>query len=213
VDVPEKVRYASQRLKDGYRVNRITVRDFLGHVGVERRGGVKVAEIRKILEALGLRTEPDFETVWIEEPIWLRLKDDIRPPEVAFSDECEFDRDQSVDHSEENVLESTPSAVRQVLEQNESAPTSPGPEAAPDRDDEGESYDPTFRIGSLPAANKTLVVVNQNDSINMAITLMLQHDFSQLPVMQGEREVKGMITWKSICSRLALGSNTNGVRP
>ena len=35
---------------------------------------------------------------------------------------------------------------------------------------------------------------------------MLQHDFSQLPVMQGDREVKGMITWKSISSRLALRS-------
>jgi hypothetical protein len=34
---------------------------------------------------------------------------------------------------------------------------------------------------------------------------MLQYDFSQLPVMQGEREVKGIVTWKSIGSRLALG--------
>lgn len=34
---------------------------------------------------------------------------------------------------------------------------------------------------------------------------MLQHDFSQLPVMQGEREVKGVVTWRSIGARLALG--------
>ena len=34
---------------------------------------------------------------------------------------------------------------------------------------------------------------------------MLQHDFSQLPVMQGEREVKGVITWKSIGSKQSLG--------
>jgi CBS domain len=60
------------------------------------------------------------------------------------------------------------------------------------------------RIGSLPAANKTLVVVNQDDLITTAVTLMLRHDFSQLPVMQGEREVKGVITWKSICSRRAF---------
>jgi len=29
--------------------------------------------------------------------------------------------------------------------------------------------------------------------------------------MQGEREVKGMVTWKSICSRLALGCKINRV--
>ena len=40
---------------------------------------------------------------------------------------------------------------------------------------------------------------------------MLQHDFSQLPVMQGEREVKGVITWKSICARLAFGSKCDHV--
>ncbi len=32
------------------------------------------------------------------------------------------------------------------------------------------------------------------------VTKMLQFDFSQLPIMRGEREVKGMISWKSISS-------------
>lgn len=41
---------------------------------------------------------------------------------------------------------------------------------------------------------------------------MLQHDFSQLPVMQGEREVRGVITWKSIGSRLALGQTCAAVK-
>jgi hypothetical protein len=40
---------------------------------------------------------------------------------------------------------------------------------------------------------------------------MLQYDFSQLPVMQGEREVKGMVTWKSIGLRKALGSKCERV--
>jgi hypothetical protein len=33
---------------------------------------------------------------------------------------------------------------------------------------------------------------------------MLQHDFDQLPVMHGEREVKGVITWKSIAAKKTL---------
>jgi hypothetical protein len=40
---------------------------------------------------------------------------------------------------------------------------------------------------------------------------MLQHDFSQLPVMQGEREVKGVVTWKSIGSKKVLGAKCDKV--
>lgn len=108
---------------------------------------------------------------------------------------------------EEVVLESTPSAVKQAEEQAEAALTSSEPDA-PNKGEAPESSsmdDPTFRIGSLPAANKKLVTVNQNDSLTKAIALMLQYDFSQLPVMQGEREVKGVVTWKSIGSKQAFG--------
>ena len=76
--IPDKISWAADRLKDGRRVNRITVRDFLGHFGAERRGAIKVQEIREILDDLDLTTEPDFELAWIDEPIWLRLKDGAR---------------------------------------------------------------------------------------------------------------------------------------
>ena len=44
---------------------------------------------------------------------------------------------------------------------------------------------------------------------------MVEHDFSQLPVMHGEREVKGVITWKSISSRLLapIGSQLTADNP
>jgi CBS domain len=41
---------------------------------------------------------------------------------------------------------------------------------------------------------------------------MLANDFSQLPVMIGEREVKGVVSWSSIGSRLALGMKCAEVR-
>ncbi len=83
------------------------------------------------------------------------------------------------------------------------APTSAEPEA-PEGGAELDVADPTFRIGRLPAANKPLVAVDQCDDVARAVTLMLQYDFSQLPVMQGEREVKGVVTWKAIGSKQAL---------
>jgi hypothetical protein len=46
----------------------------------------------------------------------------------------------------------------------------------------------------------------------MATTLMLTHDFSQLPVMKSDYDVKGIITWKSIGIRLALGIKGSLVR-
>lgn len=188
MEVPSKIQYAAQRLKQGHRVNRITVRDFLRHFGAERRGAVKVEAIRRILDSLDLQTEPDFETVWIDEPIWLRLKGNASTEDIVAA---------PIDGlgDEEFVLESTPSAVEQAAEQSASAPTSAQPEVR-EEDTNVDTSDPTFRIGSLPAANKILVTVNQNDDVARAITLMLQYDFSQLPVMQGDREVKGVVTWK-----------------
>jgi hypothetical protein len=41
---------------------------------------------------------------------------------------------------------------------------------------------------------------------------MLSNDFSQLPVMTNERTVKGMISWRSIGARWALGKEGDEVR-
>lgn len=64
--VPEKISSAAQRLKEGHRINRITVRDFLRHFGAERRGAAKVQAIRSILDSLDLQTDPDFATAWMK---------------------------------------------------------------------------------------------------------------------------------------------------
>lgn len=73
--------------------------------------------------------------------------------------------------------------------------------------------DATFRISRLRSANVTPTSVSPNQSINEAITIMLQNDFSQLPVMNGERSVKGIVSWRSNGTRqLALGLRCEEVR-
>ncbi|HWV54553.1 CBS domain-containing protein [Pseudorhodoplanes sp.] len=67
--------------------------------------------------------------------------------------------------------------------------------------------DPTYRISKLAAANKAPVFVAPNASLERAVTLMLTNDFSQLPVMTSEREVKGVVSWASIGARLASGQS------
>ena len=76
----------------------------------------------------------------------------------------------------------------------------------------GDANDPTYRIGKLESANRKPVSVAPDWPTTKAITLMLVHDYSQLPVMTTDRDVKGMITWKTIGSRLALGKGTTRVR-
>jgi predicted transcriptional regulator len=74
------------------------------------------------------------------------------------------------------------------------------------------AVDPTFRIGRLASANRSPMYIVPDATIEQATTLMLQHDFSQLPVMTSERNVKGLFSWKSFGSRVSLGCTCRFVR-
>ena len=67
------------------------------------------------------------------------------------------------------------------------------------------SRDPTYRIGKLTSANKQPLSVKPDDLIDKAITLMIAHDYSQLPVMTSDRNVQGIISWASLGQQLTLG--------
>ena len=76
----------------------------------------------------------------------------------------------------------------------------------------GEPDSATHRIGTLEAANRKPVSVKPEDSLRKATTIMQMHDYSRLPVMIGERDVKGIISWQSIGTRLSLGQKCECVR-
>ncbi len=205
--IPKEIGRMVTRLKEGHRVNRITVRELLRMFRAERRGLNKVHDIRTALDSLGLVTDPDFESVWIDGKIRILLKDasSVVPAaltagitDIAEDDELDEDQSSSVEEQEE--------AESPQLGSEEGSP--PAIVVASEGVVEtvlSEPADPTFRIGSLPAANKSLTTVGQDDTLKKAVTMMLQSDYSQLPIMHGEREVKGMISWKSIASRYAIG--------
>jgi CBS domain-containing protein len=79
-------------------------------------------------------------------------------------------------------------------------------------DEERKDIATAYRIDGLESANRKPVSVKPDSPLAEATTVMLTNDFSQLPVMTTEREVKGAITWKSIGSRLALGKKCTVVR-
>lgn len=73
-------------------------------------------------------------------------------------------------------------------------------------------HDPTFRIGRLEAANRKPTSVPPDATLQQAVTIMLTNDFSQLPVMRSPRDLKGIVSWKTIGSRLALKRPCKTVR-
>ena len=72
--------------------------------------------------------------------------------------------------------------------------------------------DPIYRISKLASANRKPLSVSPDTKLEEAVTHMLTNDFSQLPVMTRGRDVKGIITWTSIGSRLAMGKNCSAAR-
>ena len=224
--IPKQLSKISKRINSGHRVNKIRVRDLLRMFGAERRGQNKVQEIRDALVTLNLETCPDFESIWIDgfikiissAPCAEMLDDDDNDDDDDDIDDddngCineEIDQERGQDDEAEGMLTgdvSTGSVISNISVPERQV--QPAIDIASDRVEETlttKASDPTFRIGNLPAANAGVTTVSQDDLVSTAITKMLQFDFSQLPIMQGEREVKGVISWKSIAS-LGVSSRT-----
>ena len=106
--IPKEIGRMATRLKEGHRVNRLTVRELLRVFRAERRGLNKVHDIRIALDSLGLVTDPDFESVWIDGKIRIRLKDGSNVVTVAVPaggaeivEVGELDEDQSLSTEEQ----------------------------------------------------------------------------------------------------------------
>ena len=65
--------------------------------------------------------------------------------------------------------------------------------------------DPIYRISKLASSASKPLSVSPDTKLEEVVTHMLTNDFSQVPVMTSGRDVKGVITWASIGSRLAMG--------
>jgi len=68
---------------------------------------------------------------------------------------------------------------------------------------QNNSHKPLLK--DLLTARKPPVYVTRDTELKDAITIMMLNDYSQLPVMQGERKVDGYISWRSIGEAIALG--------
>jgi CBS domain-containing protein len=177
--VPRELLGINEKIAEGHGYRRVTVRDLLGMFNAERRGQRIIHEIRRALNSLNLVTVPDFESAWIDSDLKFRMRSTEKTDaatETGTETTGELDACNADDEPDSHIV-----PVIDVPE----AETITKPTASPN---------PMFRIGSLPAANKSLVTLCQDDSVTTALACMLINDYSQVPIMQGEREVKGMVT-------------------
>jgi len=155
-------------------------------------GTLKLQSIAELSRA-NLRTNPDFEYEWIDGNILF-----VKKPEAV----------SLVTSTTTSITTTTPAPESNNPIFTEVEPPAPVAVAVIG----GSVEDPTYRVGKLDAANKPPKYVNPDATLQEAVTVMLSEDFSQLPVMTNEREVKGVISWRSIACRLALGTKHDYVR-
>ncbi|MCI0348965.1 MAG: CBS domain-containing protein [Acidobacteriales bacterium] len=184
-EIPDELKEVAKQVREGGEVA-APVRVLLSWFDAERRGYWKVREIRKALRRLKLKTEPDFEEAWIDAEVTFKPRP--KRGEVARLAEAL------------SVLEQEP----QVGQADGAGKVVPRKSA--------EDVTSRIKIGMLSAANKPPLCIPPDAKISEAITLMMQHDYSQLPVTTTERDLKGMVSWKSLGSRLALGKQCAKVR-
>ena len=174
----QQLKQIEAELAAGHAVPSITTRQFLAWFGAQRRGSWVVWRIRRALVEAGLRTRPDFESAYIDGNLtFLRLE---KPADAKKKEGAKASV--TIAPAEEQEISAPPPNV----------PTSPA------------YQDPTYRVSKLAAANNGVTSVKPDSSIEHVVTLLMQNDFSQMPVMTNERDVKGVISWSSIGSRMAL---------
>lgn len=182
-NIPTQLQAVADDLKQGTPRTE-TVRTLLSWFGAERRGYWKVREVRRALNKLKLKTEPDFEEAWIDAEVAL-----IQRPSKAKA---------------AAALSTAPATDEESPKNTEGAGSAPTARS--------DDVNRRIKIGMLAAANRPPLCISPDKDVTEAITLMLQYDYSQLPVTTTERDVKGVISWKSLGSRLALGKQCTKVR-
>jgi len=89
------------------------------------------------------------------------------------------------------------------------------PEAGSDPEDVLEhpvAEDPSFKIGRILTPDSVPVSVRPNATLHEAMTIMLARNFSQVPVMTNDRDVKGVVSWASIGARTAANKSGTDVQ-
>ena len=199
----DAAKYWNRKLTLGAPINRVRVRRLLALQGAERRGALIMDRIRSVLEGNGLYTEPDFQSVWSDTLVSIRLQASQSSSALQGSDTERAELDEEEDSTVPDIdpsVEQLPVDDLATEDKGEALNSPPGDtglvEVAVQRDE-----DPLVRVSSIASAHKRLTTVLMDDPLEKATTLMMLTGYSQLAIMQNDREAKGLISWESIAKR------------
>jgi len=186
-DIPEQLQQVANRLKNSETPIVSSPREILAWFGKYRRTWRTVQAIRKALNKLSLDTLPDFEGLGIDEFTLVYAPKASATPEAT-----------TATTTTSSTTTTPPPTLPSVVPPEAVARTSES------------AVDPVHRVSRF-LSNRGVVSVTRDAPLDAAITQMLLNDFSQLPVMQGDRTVDGMISWHSIGKRQAFGGESRVV--
>jgi len=75
-----------------------------------------------------------------------------------------------------------------------------------------ESFDPISRLSILKASSKTPISIKRDDKLEKAYHLMWHNGISQLPVMNDERTVIGIVNWQTLAKGLIAKKESTCVK-
>lgn len=79
-------------------------------------------------------------------------------------------------------------------------------------DDFEDKFDPINRLSILEATTKIPISITRDAPLKKAYLLLWKHEFTQLPVMNNDREILGIISWKSLAKGLIAQKDSDCVK-
>ncbi|WP_194238559.1 CBS domain-containing protein [Streptomyces spongiae] len=153
----------------------LSIRDFLAIWGVQRRYPADTALIKDDLEARGLVTVPPFTEGTLDSRIAV-LAGGAEPDPTGSS----------------AVTRLSGTAGLSVEAQ------SAAQAAGLLQDEETEAETVAYRVSNLDSANRMPECVRVGDSTSTAMTIMVLRGYSQLPVLDADGRLRGVVSWESI---------------
>ncbi|KOT38093.1 hypothetical protein ADK41_16970 [Streptomyces caelestis] len=172
----------------------LSIRDFLAVWGVQRRSPASTEQIKNDLRERGLVTVPPFTEGTLDSRIAV-LAGGAEPDESGTSAVSRLSSGELTAALHDLAAEITTDAAAFVGL----------------LDEEAEAQAVAYRVSNLESANRMPECVRVGDTIETATTLMVLRGYSQLPVLDADGRLRGVVSWESI-GRARMADPTAGLQ-
>ncbi len=166
----------------------LTIRELLTRWGYRIRNADSVSRIRFDLERVGLVTSPTFDIGSMN--ITIRIVP-ITAPEPE---------------PEPEPVSSTAATSSGTGPAGAAGDGPPAPEPTDETPADHAAEElpaAAIRVDDLPSARTPVVCVTPGDTVAYATSLMMKLDYSQIPVVEGDSSLHGVVTWQSVARMYA----------